>query len=327
MRFVKKILSVLFRFGISIILLLFLFSKVDEKSLFAIIKNSDKLLLFFAFFIFFLSYLLCLFRWRMLLNAIKIKLPLKRVIISFSGGIFFSLFLPSTIGGDLMRTIDLATHTKRPREVIATVFLDRLSGYVGLVILALLALVFGWKFVQDATVLFSIAIITVLLILILLVLFNTFFYSKINQFLGSSANRIKTAIKKLHQEIHIFRYNKRMILNNLIISFIIQTLSPISFYFIAKSIGLDLNIVYFFVFLPVIGAITLLPISIGGLGLRDATTIFFFAKVGVSKDLSFAMSLLSFAFILIYGVLGGIIYVLTVRHRRIQLHKPSPIHS
>jgi len=131
----------------------------------------------------------------------------------------------------------------------------------------------------------------------------------------------------LHQEIHIFRYNKRMILNNLIISFIIQTLSPISFYFIAKSIGLDLNIVYFFVFLPVIGAITLLPISIGGLGLRDATTIFFFAKVGVSKDLSFAMSLLSFAFILIYGVLGGIIYVLTVRHRRIQLHKPSPIHS
>jgi len=324
----KKILLIILRVSISIILLIFLFKQVDKKDIFEIIKNADKPLLFLALCIFFLSYILCLFRWEMLLKAIKIHLPLKRVIISFCGGIFFSLFLPSTIGGDLMRSIDLATHTKRPREVIATVLLDRLSGYIGLTVLALLALVFGWRFIQDKNVLLSITIITAVLIAILLVLFNKFLYSKINQLLHSpNAGRLRELIKDLHQEIHYFKHHKKVIINSLIFSVLIQSVSPISFFVIGKSLGVEINIIYFFIFLPIIGAITLLPISIGGLGLRDATTIFFFAKAGVAKDLAFAMSLLGFFFLLIFGSLGGLIYVLTVHHRRIQHHKSPPIHT
>jgi uncharacterized protein (TIRG00374 family) len=322
----KKIFSIIFRIAISVILLIFLFRLVDKKSLLAIIKNADKPLLFLAFIVLFFNYLLCLLRWQMLLKAADIRLPLKRVIISFSGGIFFNLFLPSTIGGDLMRSLDLAAHTKKPNEVVATVLLDRLSGYVGLVILALLAIMFGWQFVRDSSVLFIIGIITALLIAILLILFNNFLYVRINKFLDSSgAGKIRESIKNLQQEIYIFRRNKKMILSNLAISFLVQLSSPISFYFIALALGIKIRIIYFLVFLPIIGAITLLPVSIGGLGLRDATTIFFFAKAGVSRDLAFAMSLISFFFILIYGALGGLIYVLTVRHRRLQSHQPSAV--
>jgi len=318
----RRALSIFLRISISIILLVFLFKQVDKKSLLEVIKNTDKPLLFLAFVISSINYILCLLRWEMLLRAVNIHLPLKRVIISFSGGTFFSLFLPSTIGGDLMRSLDLAAHTKRPREVIATVLLDRLSGYVGLVILSLSAFLFGWRFVQDKSVLFCLAIITSILIALLLVLFNNFLYSRINNLLHSPhAGKIRELIKALHEEIHIFRHHKKIIVNNLIVSILIQAVSPIIFYIIALSLGVKINIIYFFIFLPIIGAITLLPISIGGLGLRDATTIFFFAKVGVAKDLAFAMSLLNFFFILIYGALGGIIYVLTIRHRRIQSHQ------
>lgn len=324
MNTLKKIISIILRVGISIILLIFLFKQVDKKSLFEIIKGANKGFLFFAFLIYFLTYIFCVLRWEMLLKAVKIHLSLKRIIISSAGGFFFSLFLPSTIGGDLVRSIDLATHTRRPREVVATVFLDRLSGYVGLVILANLALFLGWRFVQDRSVLISVGIITAILIAVLLVLFNRFIYSKINAFLHSpSAGKIREAIKDLHQELHLFRHHKRTILGNIIFSLIIQTITPISFYIIALGLGMKINILYFFVFLPIIGAITMLPISIGGLGLRDATTIFFFAKAGLSKDLSFAMSLVSFFFILIYAAIGGFIYVLTVHHRRIQHHPPS----
>jgi hypothetical protein len=75
--------------------------------------------------------------------------------------------------------------------------------------------------------------------------------------------------------------------------------------------------VYYIVFIPIVGAITMLPISIGGLGVRDASTIFFLAKAGVGNDLALAMSLISFFFILIYAAAGGLIYVLTVSHRRL----------
>ena len=328
MQFLRRILSIFLRISISIVMLVLLFkiTKIDTASLLQHLKTADKRLLSLAFVTYFLTYVLCLFRWRMLLKGAGIDLPLRRLIISFSGGTFFSIFLPSTIGGDFMRSADLAVYTKKTKEVIATVFLDRLSGYIGLVILVLLSLLFGWKLVEDSSVIISIAVITGLLVSILLVLFNNFLYLKITGLLNAGkAGRIREAIRRLHHEIYIFRHQKKIILNNLILSFIVQAVTPLTFFLIALSLGIKVKIIYFFVFLPIIGAITLLPISIGGLGLRETSTVFYFSKIGVDEHLSLAMSLLSFSFILIYGALGGIIYALTIRHRRIQHNKPSSV--
>ncbi|MDD4954164.1 MAG: lysylphosphatidylglycerol synthase transmembrane domain-containing protein [Candidatus Omnitrophica bacterium] len=323
----KKIFSILSRVAISAALLFFVFRQVDEKALLGTLKNVNLPLLVLAFLIFFLVYLLCIFRWQMLLKALGIHLPLKRVIISASGGYFFSLFLPSTIGGDLMRSIDLAAHTKKTHEVIATVVLDRLSGFVGLVLLALLSLLFGWRYTQDKSVLLSIGMITLVLVGILFTIFNSFVYSKISKLLRSpGAGKIRQLLTDLHDELHYFKHHKKVIVYNLFFSVLVQIMPPLSFYAAALALGLKINIIYFFVFLPIIGAITLLPISLGGLGLRDATTIYFFAQIGVSRDLAFAMSLLNFFFVLIYGIIGGLIYALTVRHRRIQHHQPSQLH-
>ena len=319
MKVLKKILSIILRISISVCLLIFLFHNIDRKDLFETIKQVNIPVLLFAYIFFLLSYILCLFRWQMLLKAVNIHLPLKRTIISFSGGVFFNLFLPSTVGGDFMRSLDLASHTKRPREVVATVLLDRLSGYVGLVLLALVSICFGWRLVRDASVVLSISLITGLLITILLVLFNNAIYSWINKFMRSpNAGRIISIIRNLHQEIHTFKLNKMVIIKNVTISIFVQCLTPVSFFIIARSLGIKIGLVYLFVFLPIISAITLLPISIGGLGLRDATIIFFFAKIGIAKNIAFAMSLLNFSFILATGILGGLIYVFTIHHRRIQ---------
>ncbi|MFH0935313.1 MAG: lysylphosphatidylglycerol synthase transmembrane domain-containing protein [Candidatus Omnitrophota bacterium] len=322
MKIFKRIFSLFFKITISIALMAFLLNKVDKKSLFEYVKNADKLKLCFAFCMFLSSYVLAVFRWEMLLKAAKIYLPFKRVVISFAGGTFFNLFLPSTIGGDLMRSIDLSSHTRRPKEVIATVLLDRISGYIGLVILALFALSLGWRVIRDTSVLLSVAVIAAVLGIILLVLFNKFLYEKINMLLHSpNSGRFREMIKSLHQEIHIFRHHKKIIIANLLLSLAIQSIVPLAFFIIALSLGVRLNIIYFFIFLPIISAITLLPVSIGGLGLRDAMTIFFFAKAGMSQGSAFAMSLLSFLFILLCGIIGGLIYVFTIRHRRVQHHQ------
>jgi len=320
----KQALSVLVKVSISVILLIILFRMVGHENILEVIRGANKPLLLLSFLVYSIGYVLCLFRWDMLLRALDLRLPLVRVVISFSGGIFFNLFLPSTIGGDLMRSVDLSTHTKKPKEVIATILLDRLSGYIGLVLLALSSLVLGWNLLQEPSVLFAIAIIAGLLIFILLVLFSNFFYSRVNNLLRApGAGKIREMISSLHHEVHIFRNHKKVIVKNLILSVAVQATAPLSFYISSLALGIKISPIYFFVFLPVIGAITLLPISIGGLGLRDATTIFFFAKVGVSKDLAFAMSLVNFSFILALGALGGLIYVLTLRYRRIQYNKPS----
>ena len=323
---IKKILAVLLRVGISgiLLVLLFKFNKINVGDLLIDIKSANKFFLSVGFMIFFIVYVLGFFRWQMLLKAAGVNIPLKRLAISFSGGVFFSIFLPSTIGGDLVRAADLAGHTQKTKEVIATVFLDRLSGYIGLVMVVILALLFSKGMVQDKVVLSSVIVIIVVLVLVTSVLFNSFIYSKITKILSTpGAGRIKEMIKGLHHEIHIFRNHRKMILGNLFISFIIQIIAPVSVYFIALSLGIKINFIYFLIFLPIIGAITLLPVALGGLGLRENLFVVYFAKAGVVKQLAIAMSLLSFAFIIIYGALGGLLYVLTVRHRRLQ-YNTSP---
>ena len=93
---VKNILSVLIRIGVSVLLLvlLFKFNKIDLRILISDIKSADKLLLIAGFLCYFLVYFLGFLRWRMLLKTIGINIPLKKLISSFSGGIFFSIFLP-----------------------------------------------------------------------------------------------------------------------------------------------------------------------------------------------------------------------------------------
>jgi len=323
---IKKILSILLRVGLSILLLVFLFKQVDEKSMLEIIKNVDKPLLLLSFLLFFTTYALGLFRWKLLVKALGIKLPLNRLVTAFSGGVFFSLFLPSTIGGDFLRSADLAVYTNKPKKIIASVFLDRLSGFIGLAILTLLSVFLGWKVIEDKSVLLSIWLIVGILVLLLFLLFNKFIYTKISGLLKSpNAGKIRSAISGLHEEIHLFRHKEKAVLVNILISIVVQSIPCITCFIIALSLGIKISLVYFFIFIPIIGAITLLPVSIGGLGLRDATIIFFFAKVGVGKDLAFAMSLLNFSFILIYGALGGLIYVYTVHNRRLQRNQPSRI--
>jgi len=108
-----------------------------------------------------------------------------------------------------------------------------------------------------------------------------------------------------------------MLLANLIYSVIIQALQFLAAYVIAVSLGIHLRMLYFFIFIPIISALSTLPISIGGLGVRDVTTILLFSKVGLSKELGFAMSLANNIFVFILGVIGGLVYVLTLHHRRL----------
>lgn len=324
----KNILFLLLRISISILLLVFLFkfNKIDIRVLINNIKAADKFLLGVGFAIMAAVYLLSFLRWKMLLNSAGINAPLKRLISSFSGGVFFSIFLPSTIGGDFIRTVDLAGHTKKAKEVLATVFLDRLSGYIGLVFVILPSLFLGRNLISDKVVFASVFMIIIILILIVLVLFNNTIYSKITKFLSApGAGRIKEMIKNMHQEIHIFRHRKKTIFSSLLVSFFIQLIGPFSTYFIGLSLGIKIDFIYFFIFLPIIAAITLLPIAIGGLGLREGLFVLYFAKAGVVKQLALAMSLLSFSFIVFYGAIGGIIYVLTVRHRCLQPDQSSSV--
>ncbi|MCX5708199.1 MAG: lysylphosphatidylglycerol synthase transmembrane domain-containing protein, partial [Candidatus Omnitrophica bacterium] len=270
MAILKKIGVIILRISISFILLIFLFKQVDSASLLEVIKKADKIFLYLSFLITFFGYLFCFWRWKMLLEAVEIKLPQKRLVSAFSGGIFFNMFLPSTVGGDFVRSADIGYHSKKTSTVVATVLLDRLSGFAGMILVSLVALVLGYGIIKDQRIVFAIGFLTVLLSLIILLIFNDFAYGHLIKFSSSGhPGKIRIGMRSVLEHMHGFKKHKSVIVKNLLLSIAIQSIAPITTYMVAVSFHLEVNILYFFLFVPIISAITLLPISIGGLGVRD----------------------------------------------------------
>lgn len=317
----KKAFSLILRTGISAALLVILFRKIDFHGTLKVIASLKISYFILATVTFFIIYFLVFYRWRTLLKAQGLNLPLSRVLSSYSGGIFFSLFLPSTIGGDVARSIDLGTHTQRHNVIVASVLLDRISGFVGLVIVALVFLGFSHNLINEPSVYGIVFLLALLLGTILLFIFNKGIYNWINH--SSKKGGFRDTIRCLHSEIYFFRSKPSVLILVLIYSITIQLFASVSSYFLLCSLGAKINILYPLVLTPVIAIITALPISIGGLGLRDASSIFFYTKVGVAKDIALGQSLLNFAIMVCFGLIGGIIYVSSVHNRRLQPHKTN----
>ncbi len=314
----KKIASLLIRLLVTSLILTVLFLKINFRQVSSTIATCNFSLFSLAFLIFISCYYLGLLRWQMLLHALDLKPPLRKIVIAFSGGLFFNLVMPSTIGGDVARTYTLFSHTKEGGKVAATVILDRLSGFLALNFIAILSLAFGWRFIDSKLVVLSIAIMTSTFSIIVMLLFSRRASNKLCSLLNFfKLHKVISLWMKVFNAILLFRQKKVVLLKNFIVSILIQGSSVLVFYLIAVSLGAQTRLLYFLILVPIIGAISTLPITIGGLGLRDASTILFFSKVGIAANIALATSLISFFFTTAVGVLGGIIYVLTLHTRRL----------
>ncbi len=316
----KKILSVFLRCSISIAFLIILFRKIDFKDTFKLLLTLNPIYSIYALVFFFIIYVLVLYRWKMLLDAQGVRLPFKRVVSSYAGGLFFSLFLPSTIGGDIARSVDLSIYAKSRSVIVASVLLDRLSGFVGLVVVAFVGLMVGHRFIKEPSVYFTIFLMAALLGAMLLVIFNQGIYRRISR-PSLHKNAWKERLKKLHAEIYFFRSKPLVLYLNLFCSILIQVGASVVSYFLLRALNAKMYFFYPLIFNPVITVITTIPIAIGGLGLRDAASIFFYTKVGIAKDVALGQALLTFALIVLFGLIGGIVYVSTLHYRRVQPHQ------
>jgi uncharacterized membrane protein YbhN (UPF0104 family) len=96
-----------------------------------------------------------------------------------------------------------------------------------------------------------------------------------------------------------------------------QIVYSLNLYLIAKALGQDLPIIYFLIFSPIICVVSVVP-SIGGLGVRELGAVYLFGKIGVDSGIAASITLIIFIFMVIVGLIGGIIYVFTIPDRRIQ---------
>lgn len=313
----QNILKFLFRFGLSAILILFLFRKIDLGQVFGLMKNADLHYLSLAAFLFLLCNFLLLIRWDIIIKGLDVHIPFSHVVKSFFIGLFFNLFLPSSAGGDVARSINLFSHTPHKARAVTSVLLDRLSGFITLILICAVSLILGYKYVNDSSIFLIVAVFLFILAGLILVLFSRRIFLKLSGFF-SRVPHIAKKLMSLSDAFILFRNRYAVIAFSIIISAMSQMLFFLMSYYIVKSFHAEVGIIYFLIFIPIISFITSLPISLGGLGVRDATSVYFFTKIGVKSSTALGLSLMNFVFLTGIGLIGGIVYVFTLRPRRIR---------
>lgn len=311
----KNTLSLIGRFGLSAALMWWVLSKVDLKHMAEALQGADYGLMFVAFLVVVLTTLIILWRWRILMKSVGLKVGYYHTFRWFFIGQFCNLFLPTSIGGDVVKGIGLANVIGNKPKVFASIVLDRLTGFIGIVLTSVLAFSFGRSIVNDQTVVLSIAAMTVFSVTLAMVLMSQRIFTTLCKVFGFLP-KVKNALLRLHDDVILLRSQQRRGLYSIALSVLAQLVLAFAFYITSLAMHQDVNLVYFIIFSPLVCVATALP-SIGGLGVREIGWVYLLSKVGVHEGVALGLSLMNFGFTVVIGIFGGLLYVLTLSHRRV----------
>jgi glycosyltransferase 2 family protein len=244
-------------------------------------------------------------RWQVLLKPLGIQVPLRRLVYMYFVGAFFNIFLPTGMGGDAVKMAMLGQDTGRVPEAIGATLVDRATGLWVLFVLALIALPFSAQLLPPEWFI-AIVVATLLGVVGGFVVMAT----PLLPWLGTKIRLPGQAkLERFYRSVSQLGY--KALGQACLISLIFDIL--LIFFNILIALGLDVHqpVGIFLLFTPLISFSLSLPISVGGLGVRENTYTTLFGAIDVASDIAMAMSLMNYVLTnLIVGLIGGILYAL-----------------
>ncbi|MCS7258264.1 MAG: flippase-like domain-containing protein, partial [candidate division WOR-3 bacterium] len=294
----KRIFNVL-RLIITIGLCYYLIKKIDLATTVATFRTVNVLLFTVGFFWFLMFLLICNWRWKILLDARGVNFSFGYLFKVYLVSWFFNNILPTTIGGDVFRivyTVPTTSFSNKSKTALAfaVTFIDRFVGIIGLFFFAL-SVYFG--FIRErgleSRYLPFLLLGFFLLLFLLFVMFSEGIYQKINWLIKRiTVFNLGAKFDKAYEAIKDFRNLKTKLIFSFILSLFVQLTLAMVWYFCALSVSKSLSLVYYLYYIPIIGVITMIPISIGGLGLRENLFVSIFSLKGLASNLAGTISIL-----------------------------------
>lgn len=303
------------KIAVSLGILAYIFLKVvDFNLLWKELITANPLYFGAAVLVYFLVQGLSTWRWHMLLKPQGLDVPFPRVLAYYFLGMYFNFFLPSAIGGDVVKVYYLNKETKQLSASASSVFFDRDIGMGGLVLIALVTALLaepGRMSINGVPLVPIFALIAVGFLAANLAIFYRPTYNLLHRLLSLfKMKRVDDRIERLFNSVNVYRNRWGMITATMVMSLGVQVGCAIVNLLAARAIGItEAGLADYLVFIPAIGLISMIPISVGGTGLREASYILMFSSVGVGRPQALALSILWLGVIAITSLPGGIVYI------------------
>ncbi|KRQ10270.1 MULTISPECIES: lysylphosphatidylglycerol synthase transmembrane domain-containing protein [Bradyrhizobium] len=303
----RRILLSTAKILISAALLYLALRKVDLTELVSRFTVSSLLWFGLAIAVTFLQIFIGVLRWRDVSAACGAPLELTRAMRYNVIGSFFNQTLPSAIGGDAVRLWLVARAGAGWRAATYSIFVDRAIGLIALAILIGASLPWSFQLITDPNGR------SALLLIDLAALAGGL------GFLVFGALKwrwLKTwwATHHLHACAVIANrviFSRRHGLPIAILSFVIHALAAVIAWCVVQSIAAPVSFGQVFLLVPPVMLITLMPISIAGWGVREATMGLAFGFAGLAANEGVNVSLLFGAVSFTVGAVGGLVWILS----------------
>ncbi len=257
-----------------------------------------------AFLLHLFSQIVSAFRWRAVSLCMGIDGTAKTFLSVYFIGMFFNLFLPTSIGGDVVKAVMIGRGEGRVALSAASVLADRLLGILAMFLLGAAAICARPDLLGEP---FRTLLLGTGSASLALVLFAPFLHSCVRSLLPTLAERTSRLLA-------VWRDPRRLV-EAFCLSIVVQLTGMGILPILGKGIGIDVAPPVYYMIFPFIALATFLPFSINGIGIREGGFISLLALYHVPSDAALTLGLAFFGIHVMEGLLGGIVYA-TGFHKR-----------
>jgi len=294
-----------FRILVTTSIFILIFRSIDINQLWATLKQAGLGLLLAALLMQFGSTSVSAYRWQLIMHNLNFGQSVSFYWRSYFKASFFNQGLPTSIGGDALKVLDVAGQGFRKRDALYGIMLDRVTGLAALMWLNLAAYLINPNLLPS-----PIYHLTLLLVVGSLVGFMI--ASSLRHLPWLNAYSRLRIVITLSERLHQAFLNNRILLIGS--SLLIPILAMLSIFMTGSALGLRYNLVTYFIIVPPAIFLTIIPVSLAGWGIREGTLVALFSLIGADKATILTMSILYGLMQIIVSLPGFIIYLSSRKH-------------
>jgi uncharacterized protein (TIRG00374 family) len=299
------------KLAVSAALLVYLFSITNTRALEERVRSADLLRLAAAIGCYAAMLALATWRWRLLLETLGVEAPLRRLTTSYLVATFFNNFLPSNIGGDVVRVRDGSRLTGSTAASLAVVGIDRILGFGALYLLAAAAFVLGGPLERELA---GARVVLGGLAVLFLGLAYVFFRPGVARAMmaASRLDRLPWVLEQFEAvqgAVHAYRARVPAVGLALVASLAVQALAVWYYVAIAGALRIPLATSSAFLMVPLCTLLQAVPISFNGWGLREGLFTVYFAQVGLPRESALAFSLVGAGLAVALSLSGAVAWL------------------
>jgi hypothetical protein len=286
------------RIAVSLALAVYILVDVDRGDLRRALSGVRPGLFAGAVLTYVLGQVLSAYKWAVVGRSVGLDRTLAAYTRFYFIGMFFNLFGPSTIGGDLVRALYLGEGRRRGIALNSVLF-DRASGLALLMALGAAALLLfpGYGFPLPL----MIGIVGGGAALLL----GWWMCPRLVRLLPER-NHVR---RQIETDLAPFWRDRRLLVGVAALSLVFHLTQTVVQWILARAVGTTLPFSYCLIVYPVVSLMTALPVSVAGLGVREGGYLYFLTRIDIDDSIAVTMGLAWFAVTVLAGLVGGVLFL------------------